>query len=230
MTEIIYPEAGAVEAQPSHLLPAQTRFRRSETPLAAQPMEERMMRQAMLAVAVVLMATATARAQDKLADKMVQDALSPDTMQVAVVGYGKIPPGAGFQTELVENSEISTHVDESLKSTLARHGLHYSPDATLVFSVGADRTGNNAAAYAADNIARDNSQVHITIDTSDTKLTATIPHTFRISLALYNRQSGQYVWRGEVTEQRPDADPFDATDPMLERLAAALDKSIGAAN
>jgi len=193
------------------------------------------MRQAMLAAAVLLMATATARAQDKAQDKIAQDkvaqgTLAPDTMQVAVVGYGKIPPGAGFQTELVENSEISTHVDESLKSTLARHGLHYSPDATLVFSVGADRTGNNAAAYAADNIARDNSQVHITIDTSDTKLTATIPHTFRISLALYNRQSGQYVWRGEVTEQRPDADPFDATDPMLERLAAALDKSIGAAN
>jgi hypothetical protein len=199
-------------------------------------MEERMMRQAMLAAAVLLMATATARAQnmtaqDKMAqDKVAQGTLAPDTMQVAVVGYGKIPPGAGFQTELVENSEISTHVDDSLKAMLARHGLHYSPDAPLVFSVAAVRTGNNDAAYAADNIATDDSQVHIAINTSDTNLTSKMPHTFRISLALYDRQSGHYVWRGEVTDHRPFGDPFKATDPMLERLATALDKSIGAGN
>jgi hypothetical protein len=178
-------------------------------------MEERAMRQAMLVAAFVLMATS---------------AQAEDTMQIAVVGYGKIPAGAGFQTELAENSEISTHVDESLKATLARHGLHYASDATLVFSIAADRTGNNDAAYAADSIATDDSQVHIAINTSDTNLTSKMPHTFRISLALYDRQSGHYVWRGEVTDHRPFGDPFKATDPMLERLAAALDKSIGAGN
>lgn len=173
------------------------------------------MRRAMLLAAFLLMATA-ARAQE--------------TMQIAVVGYGKIPAGASFQTELADNSEISAHVDESLKATLARHGLRYMPDAGLVFSVSADRTGDNSAAYAAGNIAADNSQVHIALNTSDTNLTSRMPHTFRISLAIYDRQSGHYVWRGEVTEQRPDADPFDATDPMVERLATALDKSIGTGN
>jgi hypothetical protein len=178
-------------------------------------MEERAMRQAMLVATFLLVATA-AHAQE--------------SMRIAVVGYGRIPTGAAFQTELTENSEISTHVDESLKATLARHGLHYAQDASLVFSIAADRTGNNSAAYAASNIATDDSQVHIALNTSDPSLAVKMPHTFRISLALYDRQSGHYVWRGEITEQRPDADPFDSTNPMLERLAAALDKSIGAAD
>jgi hypothetical protein len=178
-------------------------------------MEEWAMRQSMLVAAFLLMTT-TAHAQE--------------SMQVAVVGYGKIPVGAAFQTELIENSEISAHVDESLRATLARHGLHYAPDASLVFSITADRTGDNSAAYAASNIARDDSQVHIALNTGDTSLTSKMPHTFRISLAVYERPSGHYVWRGEATELRPYADPFDSTNPMLERLATALDKSIGAAN
>ena len=57
----------------------------------------------------------------------------------------------------------------------------------------------------------------------------TIPHTFRITLALYQRSTGHYLWRGEITDLKPDADPLDATGPMIAKLVEALGKSVGPA-
>jgi hypothetical protein len=180
-------------------------------------MEERAMRYAVLIAAFMLTAT-MARAQDP--------------MQMDVVGYGKIPAGASFQTELTENSEIANQVDNDLKTVLSKHGFRHSDDAGLVFTITADTTGRDRseAALAGENLRQDNAQVHITLNTLDKTEIARLPHTYRISLALYDRKSGHYVWRGEITNMRPDADPFGATSPMLEQLVTAMEKSVALAN
>jgi hypothetical protein len=164
-----------------------------------------------------------------------------DSMQMAVVSYGKIPAGAGFQTELVENTELATRVETRLKKALTDRGLNPSADAGLVISIAADRTGGptnlSLGNESQQNSASANAQVNINIDTSQSKLlggssepATKIGRAYRITLAIYDRTTGRYVWRAEITDNKPDVDPAAATGPMVEKLASALEKSVGPAN
>ncbi len=175
------------------------------------------MRQSLMIAAALLVASA---------------AHADDPTALAVVGYGTIPAGAGFQTELVENSELTSRVDDSLKKALGQRGFHYTPDAGLVISIAADRTGG-ASKLSVGNGQQSNAQVSINIDTGQNKLlgggtqpTSKIARAYRITLAIYDRASGHYLWRAEITDNKPDVDPVAATDPMVEKLVNALEKSV----
>jgi hypothetical protein len=161
-------------------------------------------------------------------------ALADDPMQIAVVGYGRVPAGAAFNTEPADNSEITDHVDHSLRQALTGKGFQFSEDAGLVFAITADTTGRTDSNLSAG--PQNNAQVHITINTSQNEFIGgatqppnQIPHTFRITLALYERSTGHYLWRGEITDLKPDADPLGATGPMVAKLVEALGKSVGPA-
>ena len=171
---------------------------------------------------------------------LIAGARAEDAMQIAVVSYGKIPAGAGFQTELVENSELASRVESHLKKALADRGFSSTADAGLVISIAADRTGGPTKLSVGDgqqSSASANAQVNVNIDTSQSKLlggsaepATKIGRAYRITLAIYDRATGRYVWRAEITDNKPDVDPVAATGPMVERLASALEKSVGPAN
>jgi hypothetical protein len=182
--------------------------------------EERAMR---LEVAAALMLMATGA--------MATAAWADDPMRLAVVSYGKIPAGASFETELFQNTEISNHVASTLKDTLTAHGFRYEPDGRgLVFAINADPTGRGESDQALGITDQNNGQVHITIDTNDTgQSTDTIARGYRITLGIYERESGRYVWRAEINDLKPDADPMTATKPMVEKLVTALEKSLKSA-
>jgi hypothetical protein len=179
--------------------------------------EERAMR---LGVAAALMLMATGA--------VATAAWADDPMRLAVVSYGKIPAGASFETELFQNTEISNHVASTLKDTLTAHGFRYEPDGRgLVFAINADPTGRGESDQALGITDQNNGQVHITIDTNDTgQSTDTIARGYRITLGIYERESGRYVWRAEINDLKPDADPMTATKPMVEKLVTALEKSL----
>jgi hypothetical protein len=179
--------------------------------------EERAMR---LGVAAALMLMATGA--------MATAAWADDPMRLAVVSYGKIPAGASFETELFQNTEISNHVASTLKDALTAHGFRYEPDGRgLVFAINADPTGRGESDQALGITDQSNGQVHITIDTNDTgQSTDTIARGYRITLGIYERESGRYVWRAEINDLKPDADPMKATKPMVEKLVTALEKSL----
>jgi hypothetical protein len=161
-------------------------------------------------------------------------AWADDPMQIAVVSYGRMPAGAAFTTEPADNSEIDSHVDQALRKALTDKGFHFSDDAGLVFSITADTTGQTGSNLSAG--PQNNAQVHITLNTSQNEFLGgatqppnKIPHTFRITLALYERSTGHYIWRAEITDLKPDADPIGATGPMVDKLVEALGKSVGPA-
>jgi hypothetical protein len=177
---------------------------------------------AALAAALVLMATLA----------LPPAIRADDPLQIAVVSYAKIPAGSSFETELSQNTEIANHVDTTLKNTLTAHGFRYQPEGTgLVFAINADPTGRRESDLSLGIHDLTNAQVHIAIDTNDTgQSTDTVPRGYRITLGVYERESGRYVWRAEINDMMPDADPFSATKPMVEKLVAALEKSIRPAN
>ena len=160
-------------------------------------------------------------------------AQADDPMQIAVVGYGKVPAGTALATETTDSGELTTQVDQNLRQALTGKGFTLSDDAGYVFSVTADTTGRTNSSLGAG--PQNNAQVHITLDTSQNEFVGgatlppnKIPHTFRITLNLYERASGHYVWRGEITDLRPDADPIQASGPMIDKLMQSFEKSVGA--
>ena len=159
---------------------------------------------------------------------MVSMARADDPMQLAVVTYGKIPAGSGFETEMFQNTEISNHVDSALREALAARGFHYQPGGRgLVFAINADRTGRSGISPPAGSYDPNNGQVHIIFNTAGTDQQGQgAPRGYRINLSVYDRESGRYIWRAEIDDLKPDADPFDATKPMVEQLMAALQKSV----
>lgn len=160
-------------------------------------------------------------------------ARADDPMQIAIVSYGKIPAGSAFQTELSDNTELASQVETSLKKALGNHGFVTADDAPYVISISADRTGGATNLSLGNGTgAQSNAQVNINIDTGQNTLLdgATQPpekmeRAYRITLAIYNKADGRYVWRAEITDRKPGVDPTSATGPMVEKLAGALEKS-----
>jgi hypothetical protein len=161
---------------------------------------------------------------------LTMPARADDATALAVVSYGSIPAGASFQTELADNNELTNNVDSSVKAALGDRGFHFSPDAGFVISITADKTGSGASASIGQQA---NAQVNIQVDTSQNPLlgggtqpTAQIGRAYRITLAIYDRSTGRYVWRGQITDSRPGVDPASATDPMVDKLVSALENSV----
>ena len=49
---------------------------------------------------------------------------------------------------------------------------------------------------------------------------------YRISLSVYNRANGLYVWRGSVMRNDPDLDVAKASNEMVSALIAALGRTV----
>jgi hypothetical protein len=104
-------------------------------------------------------------------------------------------------------------------------GFHLSGDVRRVFAVDAVKVGSTPPPPTY--YDPEDAQMHLSIDT-----TGKVPpgeeigHSFRISLDLYNRVTGHYLWRGEITDAKPDVDPFAATDQLLARLLDAFQMSV----
>ncbi len=171
------------------------------------------MRLGIFVAAAIMLAAVAARADEQ--------------MQLAVVSYGKIPAGSGFETELFQNTELSTHVDTTLKQALTTRGFHFEPGGKgLVFSINADRTGSRDTNLTLGQNDPSNAQVHIAINTGADKTGGSDSRGYRISLAVYERSSGRYIWRAEINDLKAEDDPFAATKPMIDKLMAALEKSV----
>jgi hypothetical protein len=154
-------------------------------------------------------------------------ARADDPMQLAAVSYGKIPAGSGFETEMFQNTEISNHVDSTLREALAARGFHYRPGGRgLVFAINADRTGRGGVSPPTGSFDPNNGQVHIILNTANVNQGPGATRGYRINLSVYDRETGRYIWRAEVDDLKPDADPFGATKPMVAELIAELQKSV----
>ena len=131
----------------------------------------------------------------------------------------KSRPAAAFQTELADNTELATQVETSLKKALGNRGFTAADDAPYVISIAADRTGG-ATNLSVGSGQQSNAQVNINIDTGQNKLLGgstqapeKIARAYRITLAIYDKATGRYVWRAEIT----DASPMSIPPPPPDR-------------
>lgn len=152
-------------------------------------------------------------------------ARAEDPIKMSVIGYAKIPQGTGLDTRITLNDELNSYVEEHLREALVKRGFHLSGDVRRVFAVDAVRTGSTPLPPTFYDPA--DAQMHFSIDTTgDLPPGEEIGHSFRISLDLYNRITGHYLWRGQITDEKPDLDPYVATDALLDRLLNAFQMSV----
>jgi hypothetical protein len=183
-------------------------------------MKDRLMRSPFLVIAALLIAAPfalglPAHAQD-------------DSLDLQVVGYGKFAPGAKFGLELAENTELSTYVLARLKEALERHGFDYGKSSHLVMTLAVEKVGGERPPSAT----FDQSAAQFRLSMGETKPPpgAQIGRAYRISLDLFDRQTGRYLWRARITDTRPGDDPFAASKPMVEQLVKAMDLWAGPAH
>jgi len=143
-----------------------------------------------------------------------------DSINMQVAGYDKLPVGAKFRIHPNQNTELTSYAQARLKEALERHGFSYGRSARLVMTIAAEKIGSERPPAAS--FDQNSAQFHVSIGNSQPPLYAQVGHEYRISLDLYDRQSGRYLWRGQISDLKPDADPFAATKSMIQRLVAAM--------
>lgn len=150
----------------------------------------------------------------------LQARAADDPVDMQVVGYEKLPPGPKFSVEANANTELARNALARLKEALESRGIDYGHSAQLVMTVSPETVGGNQASTTG--FDQSTAIFHLTINDTKPPLYAQVGRQYRISLDLFDRQSGRYLWRGQITDLKPDADPLSATKSMIEKLVNAL--------
>ena len=139
---------------------------------------------------------------------------------VRIVVYHNLPANPKFSVEAAENTELNSHAQAGLKDILEHHGIGYGHSANLVMTIAAEKIGSSSRPAAG--FDESTGQFHLSMASNELPQSEQIGRQFRISIDLYDRLSGRYLWRGQITDNQPDADPFNSTKPMIEKLVNTL--------
>jgi hypothetical protein len=188
-------------------------------------------------------------AADEAAKNSSQAALEPAAIATAsATSYTPIPAGSALDVSTAATSKLASDAVELTGGTLKQSGYNISRDApfamdviaVLVRGVGQDEGAslptqgsvrgdqyNNADKNpAGDPLTRGN-----LFDNQDGAfLSPAQPqhggHLLRVSLAVYDRKSGLYVWRGQIERDSLDVDIDSSMQQMVPALLAHFGQSL----
>jgi hypothetical protein len=181
-----------------------------------------------LLCAVLMIGAAEVQAQAAVAPP-------PPGQEVQAVDYAPIPSGATFEVQTNEDSELSQDAVGRIQSELPNHGYGAQDGAALVMVVETDlvRGDKQDDPLGQMHATGDEAEVQARLfsTTQNSLLNPQRPigsadRLFRISLAVYDRSNGLYVWRGSAMRNNPDIDVDQATSEMIAALIGAVGKSV----
>jgi len=171
--------------------------------------------------------TATAEAQSTKAQ--------PQNAAVQAVAYAPIAPGAQFETQMNDDSELEQETMDLVNQALVGRGYALDSAAPLVMVIETDLVRGEhqddplGQAYADNNGAKVQARLFSSNGNSILNPKETVPSSdrlYRISLSAYSRASGLYVWRGSVMRNDPELDVKKASNEMVAALIAALGRTV----
>jgi hypothetical protein len=155
---------------------------------------------------------------------------------IQAVDYAPIPAGSVFEVQA--DDELSQDALGRVQSELANHGYAAQEQGALVMVIETDlvrgekqddpfgqaRANNNEAAV----------QARLFSTSQNSLLNPQQPigspdRTYRINVAIYDRASGLYVWRGSAQRSDPNLDTTQASNEMISALIGAVGKTIAPA-
>ncbi|MES1152845.1 MAG: hypothetical protein ABUL54_13170 [Dongia sp.] len=173
-------------------------------------------------------ATATAEAQSAAGQPAKSGA-------VQAVSYAPIAPGAQFETQMNDDSELEQEALDLVNQALVGRGYAIDTAAPLVMVIETDLVRGQrqddplGQAYADNNGAKIEGRLFSTNGNSllnPQQPIGSSDRLYRISLSVYNRANGLYVWRGSVMRNDPDLDVAKASNEMVSALIAALGRTV----
>jgi hypothetical protein len=164
-----------------------------------------------------------------------QDANSRDATASAIA-YGEIAPGAAFDTLAQDDTELDANALERVNAVLAQKGHGVSREAELVMVVdmtliraeGQDvrtevpRTGTDAPLGKGDNLF--SSERSTMLNRREVPRSG---HLLRLEVSVYERKSGLYLWRGQISRDGLDVTVEQAQAMMVPTLLEHLGRTLG---
>jgi hypothetical protein len=158
-----------------------------------------------------------------------------DKPVVSAVAYSPISRGSSFETQANDDTEIDQEALNRVNAVLAERGYTVAETAPYVMVVEADlirgqRQDNPLGrAYANNDGARIDGRLFST--TQNSLLNPNPPadnadRIYRISLSVYDRASGLYVWRGSANRNDPNLDINQASAEMVTALLTHLGQTV----
>ncbi len=181
--------------------------------------------------AALLLAASTAEAQSAAGSP-------PPAATVQAVSYTPIPPGAQFETQMNADSELNQEALDLVDRTLVGRGYAVNDAAPLVMVVETDLVRGQkqddplGRAYADNNGAKVEGRLFSSNGNSllnPQQPIGSADRLYRISLSVYDRASGLYVWRGSIMRNDPELDIGKASNEMVAALIASLGRTVGPA-
>jgi len=191
----------------------------------------RAVRESAIAAALLLAATGAAAAQSTAAPAVPSGA-------VQAVAYGAIAPGSQFETQMNNDTELDQEALDLVNQALVGRGYGVDNAGTLVMVIETDLVRGQkqddplGQAYADNDGAKVQARLFSSIGNSllhPQQPIGSADRLYRISLSVYNRASGLYIWRGSVMRNDPDLDVSKASNEMVAALIATLGRTVHAA-
>lgn len=170
---------------------------------------------------------------DALAQAAASLAAPGPSMQA--VDYAPVPPGSIFEVQTNGDDELNQEMIQRVQTELASHGYAAQDEASLVMVIEADLVRGDkqddplGQVHANDDGAAVQARLFSTSQNSllnPQRPIGSADRTYRISLAVYERKSGLYVWRGSAMRSDPNLDVTQAGNEMIAALIGAVGKSV----
>lgn len=152
-----------------------------------------------------------------LAQQAEEDALTGNVATIETVAYGTIPPGARLLTQPETQGEMDNAAWHQANDDLAARGYTLVGEAELVFTVATqliDRLPSGS--HALEEGMQFSTQGGTLLNPSQ-PINRT-DRVFRVSVTVYDRASGVFVWRGTVERGSAETDPAAAMRIMLPAM------------
>jgi hypothetical protein len=161
--------------------------------------------------------------------------LSEPGPSIQAVDYAPVPAGSVFEVQTNDDDELNQEMIERVQSELANHGYAAGDEASLVMVIEADLIRGEKQDDPLGQVHANNDdaavQARLFSTSQNSLLNPQRPigspdRTYRISLSVYDRKSGLYVWRGSAMRNDPNLDVTQASNEMIAALIGAVGKSV----
>jgi hypothetical protein len=152
---------------------------------------------------------------------------------IQAVDYAPIPAGSIFEVQA--DDELSQDAIERVQSELANQGYAAQDQAALVMVIETDlirgQKQDDPLGQARANNDEAEVQARLFSTSQNSLLNPQQPigsaeRTYRISVSIYDRNTGLYVWRGTAMRNDPHLDLTQASNEMIAALIGAVGQTV----
>ena len=155
--------------------------------------------------------------------------------EIQAVDYTPIPAGAVFEVQANDDGQLTKDAVDRVHAELANRGYAAQVDAPLVMVVETNLVRGQRQDDPLGQLHANNNEASVQARLFSTNQNSLLnpqrpigsaDRIYRISVSVYDRKSGLYVWRGSAMRNDPNMDITQASNEMIAALMGAVGKTV----